>query len=126
MLSPEFLRRMMPLVFHHFMGDWANSIIAGKKEQGVLIEPSLFEGIINLPNYPVHLHQEISVGAESALARKLFHRYPGLVRDGGGVVQKERFIRFLLGMILNDFYCPFHQRDLPVQPKNREQLWFSR
>ena len=94
------------------MGNWAHTIIAGKKEQGVLIEPSLFEGITNLPDHPVHLHQEISVGSESALACKLFHWCPGLMGDGRGIVQKERFIRFLLGMIFYDLYCPFRNLEL--------------
>ena len=100
----------MPLCFHSFVSHRTSAVIAGENEQGVLVEPVFFEGLVNLTYYPVHLHQEITVRAEPALACKLFHWCPRLVWDRRSVVQKERSIRFILGMILNDFYCPFDQR----------------
>ena len=68
------------------------AVVTGEDEQGVLIQSGVFQGLIDLADDVVELHDKVSVIAVAAFAFEGFRWNPGAVGDGGGVVEKEGLV----------------------------------
>ena len=96
----------MVLFGHQPGGVWAGAVVTGEDEQGVLIQSGVLQGLIDLADDVVELHDKITVIAVAAFAFEGFRWNPGAVGDGGGVVEEEGLVGVGVSMVSDEFDRP--------------------
>ena len=88
---------------HKAGGVRAGAVVAGEDEQGVLVESCVLQGLIDLADNIVELHDKISVITVAAFAFECFAWNPGAVGDGGGVIEEEGLLGLRVRVVFDEF-----------------------